>query len=69
MELELSDLESRIDKLIELLQQVKLENHSLRKKIATTNNENIALLDKNKKIAESIRKLILQLKDEFPKSY
>lgn len=69
MELELNDLESRIDKLIELLQQVKLENHSLRKKIATTNNENIALLDKNKKIAESIRKLILQLKDEFPKSY
>ncbi|EKD45674.1 MAG: hypothetical protein ACD_69C00184G0003 [uncultured bacterium] len=69
MELELNDLESRIDKLIELLQQVKLENHSLRKKIATTNNENITLLDKNKKIAESIRKLILQLKDEFPKSY
>jgi len=65
MEPELNDLESRIDKLIELLQQVKLENHSLRKKVATLNNENITLLDKKKKTAESIKTLILQLKDEL----
>ncbi len=62
---ELNILETQIDKLIATHQQAKLENIALQKKITTLNNENIALLDKKKKTAGSIKKLILQLQDEL----
>jgi len=65
IETEFSDLESKIDKLIELLQKVKLENNSLRKKIAHLNNENTVLSDKKKKAAESLKSLVMQLQDEL----
>ena len=63
VESELNSLEPQIDKLIELFQNLKLENNSLRKKVTSLNNENIALLDKKKKAAASLKNLIMQLKD------
>lgn len=65
IESELNNLESKIDTLIGSLQQAKLENSSLRKKITALNNENIALFDKKKKTAEAIKKLISQLEDKL----
>lgn len=64
-ESELNILEKHIDELITAHQQVKLENNSLHKKIITLNNENISLLDKKKKTAESLKKLTLHLQDEL----
>lgn len=61
----LNDLEVQIDKLIAAHQRLKLENTALQKKITVLNGENIALLDKKKKAAESVKKLILQLKDNL----
>lgn len=65
IETELNNLESKIDTLIELLQKVKLENKSLRKKITLLSNENVMLLDKKKKTAGSLKILITQLHDEL----
>ncbi len=64
-ESQLNALEVKIDKLIELLQRIRLENNSLHKKLNQLSKENIMLLDKKKKAAESIKNLITQLKDEL----
>lgn len=65
IELELDSLEAKIDELLALLQQTRLENSALHKKIAILNNENISLLDKNKKATESVKKLIMHLQDNL----
>jgi uncharacterized protein (TIGR02449 family) len=65
IESELDDLESKIDKLIALLKQVKLENNSLHKKNTSLSIENTHLLDKEKKAAGSLKNLITQLQDEL----
>jgi len=65
IETELSNLEAKIDALIELLQKMKLENSALRKKITHLSNENIMLLGKKKKAAGSLKILITQLHDEL----
>jgi uncharacterized protein (TIGR02449 family) len=64
-ESELNDLESQIDQLIAGLKQLKLENQSLHKKIASVNSENVSLLDKKTKAASAVKKLITQLQDEL----
>ena len=46
----LNNLEAQIDKLIAAHQRLKLENTALQKKVTTLNVENIALLDKKKKV-------------------
>ncbi|MBU0744153.1 MAG: hypothetical protein KKE11_02125 [Gammaproteobacteria bacterium] len=63
IESEIDNLELEIDKLISLLKQAKLESNSLRKKNTSLSHENIALLDKNKKAAGSLKNLIMQLQD------
>jgi uncharacterized protein (TIGR02449 family) len=65
VENDLESLESKIDKLIELLQRARFENSSLRKKNSLLSKENIELLDKKKKTAESINSLIVCLNDEL----
>lgn len=65
IESELDSLELQIDNLIKSLQQTRLENHSLRKKISSLTHENISLLNKNKKAAESLRQSIMQLQDKL----
>ena len=64
-ELELENLETKTDQLIESLQKLKLENSSLNKKITGLHSENIKLLEKQKTASESIKKLILKLQDEL----
>ena len=64
-ESELNTLEEQIDELIGSHQKLKLENRSLQKKVDELNNENIALLDKKKHAAQSVKKLILNLQDEL----
>ncbi len=65
IEKDLASLETKVDKLIELLQRAKLENNSLRKKNLLLSKENVALLDKKKQAIESIEGLIIELKDEL----
>ncbi len=62
---ELNELEQLIESLIKLLNQVKLENNALYKKIAKLQNENISLIDKNNHGVISLRKLIAKLQDEL----
>lgn len=65
IETELDSLETQIDDLIKSLQQTRLENNTLRKKIVALNNENISLLNKNKKTIGSIKNLMMQLQDKL----
>jgi len=64
-ELELDSLELKIDQLIAAMQNMRLENRSLNKKISDLNNENIMLLEKQKNSSSSLKKLILKLQDEL----
>lgn len=61
----LNNLESKVDKLIELLQKVRLENKSLNKKLVLLNKENVVLSDKIKKAVTSLKNLVMQLQDEL----
>lgn len=65
LEPELQELEQQVDSLIKLLNQVKLENNSLYKKIAELEQENIGLIDKNKQGIVSLKRLITKLQDEL----
>ena len=65
-ETELDELELKVDKLIVALDQLKLAKVALTKKNNILSNENVALLDKKKKAANSIRSLIQQLQDDLP---
>ncbi|MDR1057656.1 MAG: TIGR02449 family protein [Coxiellaceae bacterium] len=61
----LNDLELQIDQLIVSLEQLRLENQSLRKKIVNISKENTVLLDKKTKAATAIKELITGLQDEL----
>jgi len=62
---ELNSLEQQIDTFVESFQQLTIEKNSLRKKVDHLNHERTILLDKKKKIADSLRKIIVQLQDEL----
>jgi uncharacterized protein (TIGR02449 family) len=64
-ESEINTLESQIDTFVKSYQRLSLENSSMRKKMTTLSNEYSSLLDKKKKVAESLKKIIAQLKDEL----
>lgn len=64
-ELELDSLELKIDQLIAAMQNMRLKNNSLNKKISDLNHENIMLLEKQKNSSNSLKKLILKLQDEL----
>jgi uncharacterized protein (TIGR02449 family) len=65
IESELNNLEIEVDSFIEAFQKLNTENSSLQKQVAHLNSERSALLDKEKKIATSLRKIITQLQDEL----
>ena len=62
---ELKKLELQIDNFIESHGLLVLENSSLRKKIHQLTKERSLLLDKNKKAADTVKKIVSQLKDEL----
>lgn len=64
-ESELSKLELQVNDFAKSFRQCTIENSSLRKEVANLNHERAALLNKKKKIAESIKKIIAQLQDEL----
>lgn len=62
--LELSGLEYQVDHLLHTLDRLKAENISLRQKLSSSIHERTILLEKNRKAAAKIKKIIAQLKEE-----
>jgi uncharacterized protein (TIGR02449 family) len=65
IESELNSLELQVDDFVKSFQQLTIENKSLRKEVAHLNQERAALLNKKKKIAEALKKIIIQLRDRL----
>jgi hypothetical protein len=65
IELELNNLETHIDNIIDSLQKQKIENDSLHKKVSNLHQERLVFLDKKKKMAATLKKIITQLQDEL----
>ena len=64
-ESELSKLELQVNDFAKSFRQRTIENNSLRKEVTHLNHERTALLNKKKKIAAAIKKIIAQLQDEL----
>jgi|GEM_PF-3834298 uncharacterized protein (TIGR02449 family) len=65
IESELSSLELQVDDFVKSFQQLTIENKSLRKEVVHLNQERTALLNKQKKIAEALKKITIQLRDRL----
>lgn len=63
--LEISGLEYQIDRLLRSLESLKAENHSLRQKLSSSIRERSELIEKNRKAAAKIKKIISQLKEQM----
>ncbi|WP_423063092.1 TIGR02449 family protein [Candidiatus Paracoxiella cheracis] len=63
--LELSGLEYQVDHLLRSLERLKAENISLRQKLSSSIRERSELLEKNRKAADKIKKIISQLKEQM----
>lgn len=63
--LELSGLEYQVDHLLRYLERLKAENNSLRQKLSSSIRERSKLLEKNRKAAVKIKKVITQLKEQM----
>lgn len=63
--LELSGLEYQVDHLLRSLERLKAENISLRQKLSSSIRERSELLEKNRKAADKIKKVISQLKEQM----
>lgn len=63
--LELSGLEHQVDHLLHSLDRLKAENISLRQKLSHSIRERTLLLEKNRKAASTVKKIITQLKEEM----
>ncbi|CAL7959494.1 conserved hypothetical protein [Gammaproteobacteria bacterium] len=64
-ESELNSLELQVNDFAKSFRQLTIENNSLHKEVAHLHHERTSLLNKKKKIAESIRKIITQLQDKL----
>jgi len=64
-ESELNSLELQVNDFAKSFRQLTIENNSLRKEVTHLHHERTALLNKKKKIAESIRKIITELQDKL----
>ncbi len=64
--LELSELEYQVDHLLRSLERLKSENNALRKKLATQVRERSLLVEKNFQVAQKIKKVVTQLREEMP---
>jgi len=63
--LEFSGLEYQVDHLLRFLERLKAENNSLRQKLSSSIRERSELLEKNRKTAVKIKKVITQLKEQM----
>ena len=63
---ELNDLETQIDHLMRSVEQLKLENHSLKTKLAMSFRERTHLQSQLKMARERIVMIISKLKEELP---
>lgn len=61
---QLTQLEQKIDVLLNSLQYLRYENTSLKQKLKLSLKAHTELENKNKQVAVQIRKLISQLKEE-----
>jgi uncharacterized protein (TIGR02449 family) len=64
-ESELLNLETKLESFLQSYQQLRVENNSLRNKLALVAHENAVLLDRKRKAVNILRKIIIQLKDEL----
>jgi len=62
---DLSKLEFKVSSLLESLEKLQSENHSLRKKLSKTLQSKIELQEKNKLAAARIRQIINHLRENF----
>ncbi len=62
---DMSKLELKISSLLQSLERLQSENHSLRKKLAKTVQNRTTLEDKNKVAATRIRQIINHLREEI----
>lgn len=65
IESELNSLELQVDDFVKSFQQLTIENKSLRKEVVHLNQERAALLNKQKKTAEALKKITIQLRDRL----
>lgn len=63
--LSMSGLEAQIDQLLESLEQLKLENYSLKQKLSASIRERAELQQKTTQVVTTIRKIITQLREEY----
>ncbi|MEI8054675.1 MAG: hypothetical protein WCH10_01575 [bacterium] len=64
-ESELDSLELQVNDFAKSFRQLIIENNSLHKEVARLHHERATLLNKKKKIAESIQKIITELRDKL----
>ena len=62
---ELNELEIQIDQLVESVDQLKIENHSLRQKLASSARERSKLQEKCHGASSQIKRVVSQLKEEL----
>lgn len=63
--IELSELEHRVDHLLRSFERLKVENNALRQKVVNQARERSLLVEKNSQAAQTIKKLIAQLREEI----
>jgi cell division protein ZapB len=62
----LNNLESQIESLLLVREQLKAENHSLRQKLSKLLQERATLAEKNQQAANKVKRVISQLRNEIP---
>jgi uncharacterized protein (TIGR02449 family) len=64
-DVEFSLLENKLESLLKLHYSLKLENQLLRQKLSKLTQERAELIEKNKKAAVKVKRIMLQLRDEI----
>lgn len=62
--IELTGLESQIDYLFNTIEQLKLDNQSLRQKLVVNTQEKTKLKQQNQQAIEKVKRILRQLKEE-----
>lgn len=62
---ELNSLELQIETLIQKLQRLKMDNQTLKNKLANSAREKVRVMETNTKAANRLRQILSQLKDEL----
>jgi uncharacterized protein (TIGR02449 family) len=64
-DVEFSLLENKLESLLKLHYSLNLENQLLRQKLSKLTQERAELIEKNKKAAVKVKRIMLQLRDEI----